>query len=314
MRSQLVCFTAPMVGNYGVADERGESSEPHGEGGAHASAGRQTTGRHGSASTGSSGSTGSTRAPSSSSCVTAGAMRAAAVSDETDLPVDEALHEVRAQPLDGGPGARRPGLGPGAVRVRRDGIATRGRRRLRRQALDHAASREGGRRRDCVPAHDPRRRARGLRRGRPLERSRRPRAARRGDGDRAGAPRPGADPGDLPRPPAARPRERSSHVQAPVRPSRLESPGARAAHAARARDEPEPRLRGRALRRARRRPMFPSTTARSRGSTSRTCGRAPCSSIPRRGLGRTMPGRSSRASSRRSAARCRAERTSSRSA
>ncbi|HET9937163.1 MAG TPA: carbamoyl-phosphate synthase domain-containing protein, partial [Gaiella sp.] len=26
---QLVCFTAPMVGNYGVADERGESERPH---------------------------------------------------------------------------------------------------------------------------------------------------------------------------------------------------------------------------------------------------------------------------------------------
>ncbi len=26
---QLVCFTAPMVGNYGVADERGESATPH---------------------------------------------------------------------------------------------------------------------------------------------------------------------------------------------------------------------------------------------------------------------------------------------
>ena len=26
---QLVCFTAPMVGNYGVADERGEWDRPH---------------------------------------------------------------------------------------------------------------------------------------------------------------------------------------------------------------------------------------------------------------------------------------------
>ena len=26
---QLVCFTAPMVGNYGVADERNESDRPH---------------------------------------------------------------------------------------------------------------------------------------------------------------------------------------------------------------------------------------------------------------------------------------------
>ncbi|HEU5263732.1 MAG TPA: carbamoyl-phosphate synthase domain-containing protein, partial [Gaiellaceae bacterium] len=26
---QLVCFTAPMIGNYGVAAERGESVQPH---------------------------------------------------------------------------------------------------------------------------------------------------------------------------------------------------------------------------------------------------------------------------------------------
>ena len=26
---QLVCFTAPMIGNYGVTDERGESPRPH---------------------------------------------------------------------------------------------------------------------------------------------------------------------------------------------------------------------------------------------------------------------------------------------
>ena len=29
---QIVAFTAPMVGNYGVADERGESSAPHASG------------------------------------------------------------------------------------------------------------------------------------------------------------------------------------------------------------------------------------------------------------------------------------------
>jgi carbamoyl-phosphate synthase small subunit len=29
---QLVCFTAPMVGNYGVADQRSESDGPHATG------------------------------------------------------------------------------------------------------------------------------------------------------------------------------------------------------------------------------------------------------------------------------------------
>ncbi len=33
---QLVCFTAPMVGNYGVADDRCESARPHARGVAHA--------------------------------------------------------------------------------------------------------------------------------------------------------------------------------------------------------------------------------------------------------------------------------------
>ena len=27
--AQLVCFTAPMIGNYGVAEERAESDRPH---------------------------------------------------------------------------------------------------------------------------------------------------------------------------------------------------------------------------------------------------------------------------------------------
>ncbi len=29
---QIVCFTAPMVGNYGVAEHRSESSRPHARG------------------------------------------------------------------------------------------------------------------------------------------------------------------------------------------------------------------------------------------------------------------------------------------
>src|SRR6476620_10481581 len=42
-----------------------------------------------------------------------------------------------------------------------------------------------------------------------------------------------------------------------------------------------------------------STTARSRASSSPSCARARCSSIPRRGQGRTTPGRCSSAGSRR---------------
>ena len=61
----------------------------------------------------------------------------------------------------------------------------------------------------------------------------------------------------------------------------------------RARHEPEPRLRGRAARTRPRRRTSRSTTARSRASTSRSCARARCSSIPRRGPARTTRGRSS---------------------
>ena len=53
-------------------------------------------------------------------------------------------------------------------------------------------------------------------------------------------------PRDLPRPPAARPRDRSLDVQAALRPPRRQPSRARARARARARDEPEPRLRRRA--------------------------------------------------------------------
>ncbi len=78
----------------------------------------------------------------------------------------------------------------------------------------------------------------------------------------------------LPRPPAARARDRPLDVQAPVRPPRREPSGARARDRPGARDEPEPRLRRRAdgrarrdarvaLRRHRRGPRYPDLRARS---------------------------------------------------
>jgi carbamoyl-phosphate synthase small subunit len=94
---QLVCFTAAMVGNYGVAEERGESSSAHATGALMRSLGgvewaewlheRGLVALDGI----------DTR-----SLVLrlrdAGAMRAAAVSDERRLEVDDALEQVRAQP------------------------------------------------------------------------------------------------------------------------------------------------------------------------------------------------------------------------
>jgi carbamoyl-phosphate synthase small subunit len=94
---QLVCFTAPMVGNYGVSDERGESSRPH----AKAALMRQLGGRawadwlteHGLVAL---------EELDTRSLVLrlrdAGAMRAVAVADEAQLPVPDALAQIAAQP------------------------------------------------------------------------------------------------------------------------------------------------------------------------------------------------------------------------
>src|SRR5207302_923066 len=164
---QVVVFSAPMVGNYGVASGRCESARPH----ARAVVMREARGpawtdwlhEHGLVAL---------SGIDTRSLVVhlrqAGAMRAIAVSGEAS--VDEALAAVREQPAMAG---------------------------------------------------------------------------------RARAPRRGAGLRHLPRPPAARARNRPRDLQAPVRPPRRQPPGARQAHEPRAGDEPEPRLRGRALHGAR---------------------------------------------------------------
>lgn len=95
---QLVCFTAPMVGNYGVADERNESDRPH----ARAVLMRQLGGkewaewllRHGLVAL---------EEIDTRALVLrlrdGGAMRAAAVASEEELSVADALEAVQAQPL-----------------------------------------------------------------------------------------------------------------------------------------------------------------------------------------------------------------------
>jgi carbamoyl-phosphate synthase small subunit len=95
---QLVCFTAPMVGNYGVADERGESSRPH----AKAALMRQLGGRQWADWLGEHGLVGLEEIDTRSLVLrlrNGGAMRAAAVADEAELPVADALEQVCAQPL-----------------------------------------------------------------------------------------------------------------------------------------------------------------------------------------------------------------------
>jgi len=95
---QLVCFTAPMVGNYGVADERGESGRPH----AKAAVMRQLGGREWAEWLEAHGLVGLEEVDTRALVLRireAGAMRAVAVADEAEIAVGDALEQVRAQPL-----------------------------------------------------------------------------------------------------------------------------------------------------------------------------------------------------------------------
>ena len=95
---QLVCFTAPMVGNYGVADERSESDRPH----ARAAIMRQLGGPDWAEWLRACGLVGLEDVDTRALVLKlrdGGAMRAAAVADEEELPVTDALEQVRAQPL-----------------------------------------------------------------------------------------------------------------------------------------------------------------------------------------------------------------------
>jgi carbamoyl-phosphate synthase small subunit len=94
---QIVCFTAPMIGNYGVADERGESERPH----ARAALMRKLGGKAWAQWLGEHELVGLEEIDTRALVLRvreAGAMRSAAVADERELPVEEALEQVRAQP------------------------------------------------------------------------------------------------------------------------------------------------------------------------------------------------------------------------
>jgi carbamoyl-phosphate synthase small subunit len=94
---QLVCFTAAMVGNYGVSDKRGESQAPH----AKAALMRSLGGAEWASYLRAHGLIGLDGIDTRSLVLRlreAGAMRAAAVADEGALPVPSALEQVRAQP------------------------------------------------------------------------------------------------------------------------------------------------------------------------------------------------------------------------
>ena len=94
---QLVCFTAPMVGNYGVADERDESDRPH----ARAALMRQLGGPDWAEWLAARGLVALEQMDTRALVLRlrdAGAMRAVAVADEAELAVEDALEQVRAQP------------------------------------------------------------------------------------------------------------------------------------------------------------------------------------------------------------------------
>jgi carbamoyl-phosphate synthase small subunit len=92
---QLVCFTAPMVGNYGVADERSESKRPHARGVLM----REARGPAWTDWLHERGIVALSEIDTRSLVLRlreAGSMRAAIVS--SDEPVDEVLREIEAQP------------------------------------------------------------------------------------------------------------------------------------------------------------------------------------------------------------------------
>jgi carbamoyl-phosphate synthase small subunit len=95
--SQLVCFTAAMVGNYGVAESRSESDAPHATGCLMRALGGEAwaawLSEHGLVAL---------DGIDTRSLVLhlreGGAMRAALVADGEDIPAADALEQVRAQP------------------------------------------------------------------------------------------------------------------------------------------------------------------------------------------------------------------------
>ena len=94
---QLVCFTAPMVGNYGVDERRLESSSPH----ARAVLMRRLGGEDWALWLAERGIVALDEVDTRSLTLRvreAGAMRAVAVADERTFPVADALEQVRAQP------------------------------------------------------------------------------------------------------------------------------------------------------------------------------------------------------------------------
>jgi carbamoyl-phosphate synthase small subunit len=94
---QLVCFSAPMVGNYGVREERGESARPH----AKAVLMRSLGGSAWAEWLAERGIVALSELDTRALVLRlreGGAMRALCVADEDETPVEDALAQVRSQP------------------------------------------------------------------------------------------------------------------------------------------------------------------------------------------------------------------------
>src|SRR6266511_2379160 len=224
---QLVCFTAPMVGNYGVAEGRSESARVH----ARAVLMREARGPAWTDWLHERGVVALTGIDTRSLVLKlreAGALRAVAVAGEGS--VEQAASVARAQvPMSG------RALAAEVSTVRPYVYADAGRARI--AVVDYGCKRS-------IPHPRAGGGAAAVRRHRALEWAGRPGATCRGGRGRPRAHRPRPDSRHLPGAPASRPCGRTRDVQAPVRPPRREPSRARARERACARDEPEPWLRG----------------------------------------------------------------------
>ena len=179
---QIVCFTAPMVGNYGVDETRNESRRAH----AKAVVMRDARGPEWTDWLHERGVVGAHRRrhPLARPAPARPRRDAGGRRDRRHVGRRGARRGARAAG-DGRRGARRRRLGARAVHVRRRGAGAGRGRRLRLQALDPAPARGERRRRRRLPARRRRRHGRRLRRRAALARPRRSRAARGRDEDAA---------------------------------------------------------------------------------------------------------------------------------
>jgi len=220
---QLVCFTAPMVGNYGVADERSESRKAH----AKAVLMREARGPAWTDWLHERGVVALTGIDTRSLVLKlrdSGAMQAVVASGPAS--VEEAVATASTQPSMAGRALVEAVSTPEPYTVTEEG-------RARIAVVDYGVKRSVLRRLAVAGAAvtvyphdvDADELAR-LRRRAALAGPRRPRAARSGGCDRARPARAHERARHLPRPPGARARDRPRDLQASVRPPRRQSSGA----------------------------------------------------------------------------------------